>query len=245
MILSRRTRRGYGRSSSATLELSAGTRGRRIRPSPTSPWSMGSTVALPVYSGGLGMLSGDHLKTSSDSGFLLWVWVSSTGGLFQAVPQPGGFQQESYPENDCTTCPSPSAGTTKARRSPSRWRWGRRSPPPGSGRSRWAKAPCIFWTPTSTLIPRPCGYYRLAVRGDKETRIQQEILLGVGGVRALRALGITAACMHMNEGHSAFPLPGADTGAHAGKKAGPLPRPAQFIWSTSVFTTHTCVPAGR
>ena len=80
--------------------------------------------------------------------------------------------------------------------------------------------------------------------GDRETRIQQEIVLGVGGVRALRALGIKAACMHMNEGHSAFL--GLERIRQLMKENSLTFEQAwPLVWSTSVFTTHTPVPAGN
>ena len=80
--------------------------------------------------------------------------------------------------------------------------------------------------------------------GDRETRIQQEILLGIGGIRALKALGITPACMHMNEGHSAFL--GLERIRELMKESKlSFAEAWQCVWSTNVFTTHTPVPAGN
>ena len=95
----------------------------------------GLDVALPVYSGGLGMLSGDHMKSSSDLGLpLVGVGLLYRQGYFQQYLNPDGFQQESYPENDWYNMPVTLCRDPPAPPSRSRWRWGRSPPPPGSGK---------------------------------------------------------------------------------------------------------------
>ncbi len=206
----------------------------------------GLDVALPVYSGGLGMLSGDHLKTSSDLGLpLVGVGLLYRQGYFQQYLNLDGFQQESYPENDWYNMPvtlcRDEKGTplaVKVEMGPSvatAWIW------------RVAVGKNALYL-LDTNIDANTPELRLITAslygGDKETRIQQEMLLGVGGVRALRALGISASCMHMNEGHSAFLCLERMRSLMQESKLS-YADAAQFVWSTNVFTTHTPVPAGN
>ncbi|HEY9592962.1 MAG TPA: alpha-glucan family phosphorylase, partial [Spirochaetia bacterium] len=206
----------------------------------------GLDVALPVYSGGLGMLSGDHLKTSSDLGLpLVGIGLMYRQGYFQQYLNIDGFQQESYPENDWYNMPVTPCRDAKGN-------------------------PCIvtvemagdtvaaqIWTVSvgknllylldTNIDANPPALRTITAQlygGDRETRIQQEILLGIGGIRALRAVGVNAACMHMNEGHSAFlgleriRLLMKEHGLSYGEAM-------QYVWATNVFTTHTPVPAGN
>jgi starch phosphorylase len=206
----------------------------------------GLDVALPVYSGGLGMLSGDHLKSSSDLGLpLVGVGLLYRQGYFQQYLNPDGFQQESYPENDWYNMPvtlrrdaagaplsvSLEMGTEKA----NAWIWevkvGRNS---------------LYLLDTN--IESNPAHLRLITAslygGDREARIQQEILLGIGGIRALRALGLKARCMHMNEGHSAF-LGLERIRLLMCEKKLSFSQAWEAVWATNVFTTHTPVPAGN
>jgi len=206
----------------------------------------GLDVALPVYSGGLGMLSGDHLKTSSDLGLpLVGVGLLYRQGYFQQYLNMDGFQQESYPENDwynmpVTLCRDAKGAplTVKVEMGPlaaTAWIWkvavGRNS---------------LYLLDTNIEgNPEPMRLITASLYGgDRETRIQQEILLGIGGIRALAALGIHTTCMHMNEGHSAFL--GLERIRQLMAESGLSFHEAwQCVWSTNVFTTHTPVPAGN
>ncbi|MGA2478294.1 MAG: alpha-glucan family phosphorylase [Spirochaetia bacterium] len=206
----------------------------------------GLDVALPVYSGGLGMLSGDHIKTSSDLGLpLVGVGLLYRQGYFQQYLNMDGFQQESYPENDWYNMPvtlcrdkkgDPLAVTVDVGQSKvTAWIWevkvGKNS---------------LYLLDTNIEANDPPHRLITAALygGDREVRIQQEIVLGVGGVRALQALGIKAACVHMNEGHSAFL--GLERIRQLMKENSLTFEQAwPLVWSTSVFTTHTPVPAGN
>ncbi|HLX64534.1 MAG TPA: alpha-glucan family phosphorylase, partial [Planctomycetota bacterium] len=162
---------------------------------------------LPIYSGGLGLLAGDHLKAASGLGLpLVGVGLFYYNGYFRQYLNPDGFQQEFLSPNDfynlpCTleTEPNSSKPLMIAVDFP--------------GRKVWAQ----IWKVQVGRIP----LYLLDTRvdanssddrtitdqlygGDHEHRIKQEILLGVGGVRALRALGREPEVVHMNEGHAAF-----------------------------------------
>ncbi|MBP2676541.1 MAG: alpha-glucan phosphorylase, partial [Deltaproteobacteria bacterium] len=168
----------------------------------------GIDEGLPIYSGGLGVLSGDHLKSASDLGVpLVGVGLLYQKGYFRQVLSLDGWQKELYPDNDWYNMPvareirkdgTPVEIEVNIGGEPVRARVWRvdvgRTPlylldsnvKGNSDRSREI---------TSTLYG-----------GDREMRIRQEILLGVGGVRALKALGHSPTVYHMNEGHSAFLL---------------------------------------
>jgi starch phosphorylase len=206
----------------------------------------GLDVALPVYSGGLGMLSGDHLKSSSDLGLpLVGVGLLYRQGYFQQYLNPDGFQQESYPENDWYNMPV------------SLCRDGKGSPLSVSVEMGAENAYAWIWEVKvgknslyllDTNIDANPAHLRLITAslygGERETRIQQEVLLGIGGIRALRALGITAACMHMNEGHSAF-LGIERIRLLMKEQKLSFNEAWEPVWATNVFTTHTPVPAGN
>jgi glycogen phosphorylase len=206
----------------------------------------GLDVALPVYSGGLGMLSGDHLKTSSDLGLpLVGVGLLYRQGYFQQYLNVDGFQQESYPENDWYNMPVTLCRDAKgnplavkvelATDVATAWIWEVKV-----GRN-------FLYLLDSNIDANPQSLRLITASlypGDRETRIQQEILLGVGGIRALGALGIKAACMHMNEGHSAFLLIERIRTLMRDNRIS-FAEAWQAVWATTIFTTHTPVPAGN
>ncbi|MFP4329666.1 MAG: alpha-glucan family phosphorylase [Spirochaetaceae bacterium] len=206
----------------------------------------GLDVSLPIYSGGLGVLSGDHMKTASDLGLpLVGVGLLYQQGYFQQYLNADGFQQERYPENDwfnmpvnrCTTKDGEDVkitvqildSTVVARV----WevKVGRIS---------------LYLLDTNIEENRP-EFRSITAQlygGDKETRIRQEILLGIGGIRALRALGIEPEVTHMNEGHSAF-LGIERIRIYMQEKGLSFDEARQALWPTNIFTTHTPVPAGN
>lgn len=206
----------------------------------------GLTECLQNYSGGLGVLSGDHLKSASDLGVpLVGVGILYQEGYFQQVLNPDGFQQESYPINDYVN--QPVKLQTDATGAPLR------ISVPLPGRDLYAQIwrvqvgrASIYLLDTHIDENQAEEDRNLTDRlygGDRRTRIRQEILLGMGGVRLLRALGIQADVFHMNEGHSAFLLLErirnyiCDHGlSFAQAKA--------LTAASSVFTVHTPVPAG-
>jgi len=206
----------------------------------------GLDVSLPIYSGGLGMLSGDHIKSSSDLGLpLVGVGLLYRQGYFQQYLNVDGFQQEQYPENDWYNMPvrlrmdgSGKPVTVQVEMADEIVRarvWevmvGRTS---------------LFLLDTN-IEENPPDTRLITLQlygGDRENRIRQEILLGMGGIRALRALGITPAVVHMNEGHSAFL--GLERIRELMTENGLSYREARMaVWQSSVFTTHTPVPAGN
>jgi starch phosphorylase len=202
--------------------------------------------SVPVYSGGLGVLAGDHLKSASDLGIpLAGVTLMYREGYFRQYLNVDGWQQERYPENDFFTLPLipelDSAGAPVLVTVPL----------PGRELSLRIWRIQVGRVPLYLLdanIPQNTPADRVVSSqlygGDLHTRIQQEIVLGIGGIRALRALGKMPTVCHMNEGHAAFTAlerirllieeHGLDFAtAFEAVKAG------------TCFTTHTPVPAGN
>ncbi|MDR2194570.1 MAG: alpha-glucan family phosphorylase [Treponema sp.] len=206
----------------------------------------GMDVSLPIYSGGLGILSGDHMKTSSDLGLpLVGVGLLYRQGYFVQKLNADGFQQESYPENDWYNMPVEKKVDKKgdavkicvdlAGRNVTAQVWEVKV-----GRSSLYLLDTNIDENDADLRNITAALYG----GDKETRIQQEILLGIGGVRALRALGVNPAVTHMNEGHSAF-LVFERMREVMTERGFSFDEALESVWPTNIFTTHTPVPAGN
>lgn len=200
----------------------------------------GLDESLPIYSGGLGVLSGDHLKSASELGVpLVAVGLFYRNGYFRQQLDETGWQTERYPANDPARLPLHREDVTctvqledvDVRVQVWRAQVGRIAlyllDTDVDGNPDWAR------TITDALYG-----------GDRQHRIRQEIVLGVGGVRVLRALGLEPTVFHMNEGHSAFlqleRLRELVEDEH-------VPRDAalQRLRASTVFTTHTPVPAGN
>ena len=162
---------------------------------------------MPVYSGGLGVLAGDHLKSASDLGLpLVGVGLMYREGYFRQYLNVDGWQQERYPENDffnLPLIPETDAGRHAAARHASRCPAARCSL--RVWRIQVGRVPLYL---LDTNIPQNRADDRTITArlygGDHDMRIRQEIILGIGGIRALRALGKPPTVCHMNEGHSAF-----------------------------------------
>lgn len=206
----------------------------------------GLDVSLPTYSGGLGVLSGDHLKTSSDLGLpLVGVGLLYRQGYFRQYLNADGFQQETYPENDWYNMPVEHCLDANGKPLLISVDMAGRTVHAAIWQVQIGRTQLYL---LDTNIPENSPEDRTITAtlygGDKDMRIRQEILLGIGGIRALKALGIKVAATHMNEGHSAFLAlerirvlmqeHGLDF--HAAVQA--------FI-PTNIFTTHTPVPAGN
>ena len=201
--------------------------------------------SLAIYSGGLGVLSGDHCKAASDLGLpLVAVGLLYRHGYFQQTIDADGLQQHTYPEYDFTRLPlRPVASATGRETTIS-------VPLPGRDvkAKLWlaqvGRVPLILLDtdiPENDPSDRPITN-QLYVRG-REMRLLQEILLGVGGVRALRAVDALPTVWHLNEGHSVFLQLERWRELRA---SGVDPEPAhRRIRSNAVFTTHTPVAAGN
>ncbi|MGA7122963.1 MAG: alpha-glucan family phosphorylase [Polyangiaceae bacterium] len=221
--------------------------GFRLRDERIAYFSMefGLSEAVPLYAGGLGILAGDYLKTASDLGVpLVGVGILFQEGYFRQIVDATGRQREAYPYNDPTTLPIRPVAAPQGD-----WlRVGVELP----GRTLWLRVwlasvgrVSLYLLDSNDLLNSPVdrGITSKLYGGGSETRLLQEIVLGIGGWRALAALELEPSIAHLNEGHAAFVV---------------IERARRFmqqahvsfyeaLWATragNVFTTHTPVAAG-
>jgi starch phosphorylase len=201
--------------------------------------------SLRIYSGGLGILAGDMAKSASDLGVpFVGVSLFYRQGYFRQQISKDGWQQEQYPTFDPAKLAmrpvldkkgNPLVCTVQIGSTPVDFRAWRID----VGRTR------VFLLDTN--LPQNGQFFRdLSAHvygGDQANRIGQEILVGIGGVRFLRTIGIHPSVFHMNEGHSAFLTLELLREQLQAKK--PLDHAETFVRSHCVFTTHTPVPAGH
>ncbi len=200
---------------------------------------------MPIYSGGLGVLSGDHLKASSDAVLpLVGIGLLYQKGYLQQTLGPDGWQQERTPVNDFYSLPV----TPVTRHDGSELLVSVTL----AGREVFLKVWRIdvgrvklylLDTNISQNAPADRGITNQLYGGDRDTRIQQEIVLGIGGIRALKALGLQPSVYHMNEGHSAF-LALERIRVLMREHGLRFDEALEAARSNNVFTTHTSVPAG-
>ncbi|MDD4890574.1 MAG: alpha-glucan family phosphorylase, partial [Phycisphaerae bacterium] len=205
----------------------------------------GLTEALPIYSGGLGVLAGDHLKSAAELGLpLVGIGLLYRQGYFRQYLNADGWQQETYPGNDFYTLPVRQVATADGKPMTIDVEY------PG----RMVKAQVwkvqvgrIFLYLLDTNMdensPEDRQITSQLYGGDMENRIRQEILLGIGGIRALAAMGITPTVCHMNEGHSGFLALERVRRLVTETKMDYLSA-REATRASQIFTTHTPVPAG-
>jgi len=207
----------------------------------------GLNECVPNYSGGLGVLAGDYTKSATDLGLpFVGVGLLYQQGYFRQYLNNDGWQQEEYPVNDFYSMPLElmlGADGTPVKIGVSY-----------PGRTVYAQ----IWkvqvgrVPLYLLDTNIPDNPSLADRditdqlygGDRETRIKQEVMLGIGGIRALAALGITPSVCHMNEGHSSFMAVERIRLVMEREKCS-FDEAKEIVRSGTVFTTHTPVPAGN
>jgi starch phosphorylase len=201
------------------------------------------TEALPIYSGGLGVLSGDHLKEASDMGLpLLGVGLFYRRGYFNQLVDADGAQQHDYPELDAMRLPLLRVAGADGRTLRLQVELGERRVVVRVWCAFVGHVPLLLLD-TFTSHNAPEDRYitsQLYVRG-RDMRLEQELVLGRGAVVLLDALGIRPSVWHMNEGHSAFLA--LENARRAG--APDLAAAIEAVRPRHVFTTHTPVPAGN
>jgi len=219
-----------------------------LRPRPVAYFSaeFGMHESLPIYSGGLGVLSGDHIKSASDLGIpLIGIGLFYGQGYFKQRLDASGWQREEYLQTDVNQLPMQLAigqnGEPIVVKIETRG---------GSLRAKVWRVKvgrCDLLLLDSKVAGNAPEDLELTSRlygGDGRTRIRQELLLGVGGFRALRAMGISPGVLHLNEGHSGFAVFEAirdrmqEEGMDFDAAANQIPREV-------IFTTHTPVAAGH
>jgi glycogen phosphorylase len=219
-----------------------------LRPLPVAYFSaeFGIHESLPVYSGGLGVLSGDHIKSASDLGIpLVGVGLFYGQGYFRQRLDHTGWQQEEYLETDLAQLPLEIAIGTNGR--PVVIEIETRTGSIHAKVWRVEVGRCDLFLLDSDIEDNTPDDRALTSRlygGNARTRIRQELLLGIGGFRALTAMGITPGVLHLNEGHSGFAVLEAIRTRMEEEGIGfdsAVPRVSREV----VFTTHTPVPAGH
>ncbi len=207
----------------------------------------GLAESLTIYSGGLGILSGDHLKGASDAGLnLVGVGLLYQTGYMQQHLSPDGWQTERYPINDFYNWPVEPVRDETGKEIRVHVRLPRGSVQIKVWRMRVGRVNLLL---LDTNIPENAELqeYRDITRslygGGIHTRMQQEIVLGIGGLRALKALGLQPTAFHMNEGHSAF-LALERSSVLMSEQGMSFDEALEASRSNNVFTTHTPVPAG-
>ena len=219
-----------------------------LRPRPVAYFSaeFGLHVSIPEYSGGLGILAGDHIKSASDLAIpLVGIGLFYGQGYFRQYLDRNGWQHEEYLHTDVNQLPmEPAIGTNGEpvmvqietrgdclRAKVWRMKVGRRDL-------------LLLDSNVEGNAPEDRELTSRLYGGDGRIRIRQELLLGIGGFRALKAMGITPGVLHLNEGHSGFAVLEAISSRMQHEGLG-FDQAASRVSREVVFTTHTPVPAGH
>jgi len=206
----------------------------------------GLSECLSIYSGGMGVLAGDTLKSASDLNVpLVGVGLLYQEGYFSQYLSADGWQMETYPVNDFDTMPVSLVRNEKGK------------PLTISVDFKGQRVQIIIWRIDVGRVPlymldtnvgaNPPEFRRTTAQlygGDREMRLRQEIVLGIGGIRALKALGIEPTVIHINEGHSAFSALERISILRKEKNLS-FDAAREVTLASTIFTTHTSVPAGN
>ena len=218
-----------------------------LLPGPVACFSMEFAIhnSLPIYAGGLGILAGDTCKEASDLGLpLVGVGFMYPQGYFHQRISSGGWQEEVYRQLDFSEAPITPILSSRGRRALARVELDNKSLSIAVWQLQVGRV-SIYLLDTD-VEENPPEDRQLSARlyiADKELRIQQEMVLGIGGVRVLRALGIKPAIWHANEGHTAFMM--LERVREEIKRGATFDEALQRVRATTVFTTHTPLPAGH
>lgn len=202
--------------------------------------------SIPIYSGGLGILAGDHLKSASEVGIpLVGVGLLYRQGYFNQYLNKDGWQQEEYRVNDFYAMPLTLMKDKEE------------NPVMISVKLDGIDVYAQIWKLQVGRVPLYLLDANVAKNspenrritanlygGDQDMRMRQEILLGIGGIRALRALNVKVDICHMNEGHSAF-LALERLRVYMDEQKLTFAQASEMVKAATIFTTHTPVPAGN
>jgi len=202
--------------------------------------------SYPIYSGGLGLLAGDHCKAASDLGLpFVGVGLLYKYGYFTQLINREGSQEEHYPYHNFREMPVTPMLDQNGRDVIISVELPGRNVRARVWRMNVGRCGIIFLDADLTANnPDDRALTAQLYGGNQDTRISQEILLGIGGVRALRAMGLQPTVWHINEGHAAFLLVERmrEMIEERGMSVGPV---MELLRADTLFTTHTPVPAGH
>jgi starch phosphorylase len=218
----------------------------RSRPVAYFSAEFGLHESLPIYSGGLGLLAGDHIKSASDLDIpLIGIGLFYGQGYFRQRLDIDGWQHEEYIQTDVSQQPMTPAISKEGH------------PVIVEIETRTGRIRARVWllkvgrrdlllldSDVDGNAPEDRELTSRLYGGAERVRIRQELLLGVGGIRALKAMGITPGVLHLNEGHSAFGVLEAVRTRMEEEGIG-FDEAASRVSREVVFTTHTPVPAGH
>ena len=201
--------------------------------------------SLPIYAGGLGALAGDHCKEASDLGVpLISVGFMYPQGYFHQSITADGWQQEIYEKINWTDAPIEPALTPEGKPCVIAVPLGNRTVLAAVWRVRVGRVKLyLLDTDLEENAPWDRELSARLYGGDRETRVQQEIVLGIGGVRVLKAMGVDPAVYHLNEGHAGFVV--LQRIRDFCEKGWTFEAALDEVRRTTVFTTHTPVAAGH
>jgi starch phosphorylase len=205
----------------------------------------GLTESLGIYAGGLGILAGDHLKSASDLGLpCVGVGLLYQQGYFRQYLNPDGWQQELYPDNDFYNLPITLERQLSGAPLIIEVEYPGRTVSAQVWRTQVGRVPLyLLDTNIEQNRPEDRDITDQLYGGDDDLRIRQEVMLGIGGIRALEALGLSPTVCHMNEGHSAF-LALERIRLLMVKYQLSFAEAREAAAGGHVFTTHTPVAAG-
>ncbi|MFH1646225.1 MAG: alpha-glucan family phosphorylase [Chloroflexota bacterium] len=216
-------------------------------PGPVAYFSMEFAIhnSLPIYAGGLGVLAGDLCKEASDLGLpMVAVGFMYPQGYFQQRISDEGWQEEVYRHLDFSQAPISPILSPDGKKSVAIVQLDGRTLHIGVWLVRLGRLNLyLLDTGIDDNAPQDRELSGRLYTAERENRLQQEILLGIGGVRVLRALGIAPSVWHANEGHTAFMM--VERIREEVARGSRFEQALEKVQATSVFTTHTPVPAGH
>ena len=219
----------------------------KLLPGPIGYFSMEFAIhsSLPIYAGGLGILAGDICKEASDLGLpLVGVGFMYPQGYFIQRISPEGWQEEIYKQLDFSEAPINPVMSAEGRKPLVKIQLNDRTVYISASRVQVGRVNIyLLDTNVEENYPQDRQLSARLYIADRELRIQQEIVLGIGGVRVLRALGISPTIWHANEGHTSFMM--LERVSEEVEKGATFKEAVERVRAITAFTTHTPVPAGH
>ncbi|MGE5337816.1 MAG: alpha-glucan family phosphorylase [Gemmatimonadota bacterium] len=208
-------------------------------------FEFGFHESLPIYSGGLGILAGDHCKAAADAGLpFVGVGLLYRQGYFTQEIDSDGNQRATYHDADFDDLPVSPARTADGAELHIPIEVAERTVLVKVWQTQVGRVKLVL---LDTDLPENSDHDRFIVHrlygGDRGTRIEQEVVLGIGGVRALRALNLQPTVWHINEGHAAFLV--LERVRECMERGVEFAAALEAVAARTVFTTHTAVPAGH